>query len=88
MKAWYNKVSIFLILVSLVYVTYLTYISSSKLLVGAAVAENQDNEVVITNIEEFSTAYYSGIQKGTSSKVSIIIKLSVLLKFKNIIQTM
>ncbi|MCY9296086.1 histidine kinase [Bacillus inaquosorum] len=64
MKAWYNKVSIFLILVSLVYVSYLTYISSSKLLVGAAVAKNQDNEVVITNIEEFSTAYYSGIQKG------------------------
>jgi two-component system sensor histidine kinase ComP len=64
MRAWYNKVSIFLILVSLVYVTYLTYISSSKLLVGAAVAKNHDNEVVVTDIEEFSTAYYSGLQKG------------------------
>ncbi|MCY7872717.1 histidine kinase [Bacillus spizizenii] len=64
MKSWHNKISIFLIIISLVYVAYLTYISSNKLLVGATLEKNKANEVVITNIEEFSVAYDSGIEKG------------------------
>ncbi|MCY9134295.1 PDZ domain-containing protein, partial [Bacillus atrophaeus] len=64
MKAWHNKISILLILISLVYVGYLTYISSNKLLVGTTLEKNKANEAVITNIEEFSIAYDSGVQKG------------------------
>ncbi|AKL86141.1 ComP [Bacillus atrophaeus UCMB-5137] len=64
MKARYNKISILLVLMSLVYVIYLTYISNNNLLVGASVSKNKKSDVVITNVEDYTMAYYSGIQKG------------------------
>ncbi|MGR4046889.1 histidine kinase [Bacillus velezensis] len=64
MKSKYNKVSVVLILLTLVYVIYLTYISTNNLLVGATISENKQGEIKIKDVEDFTMAYYAGVQKG------------------------
>ncbi len=64
MKSKYNKISVVLILLTLVYVIYLTYISTNNLLVGATISENKQGEIKIKDVEDFTMAYYAGVQKG------------------------
>ncbi|MCI4168774.1 histidine kinase [Bacillus spizizenii] len=64
MKSRNNKISVVLVLLSLIYVIYLTYISNNNLLVGATVSKGKNGDIVITNVDEFSMASYSGIEKG------------------------
>lgn len=64
MKSKYNKISVVLILFTLVYVIYLTYISTNNLLVGATISENKQGEIKIKDVEDFTMAYYAGVQKG------------------------
>ncbi|WP_326110348.1 histidine kinase [Bacillus subtilis] len=42
----------------------MTYISNNNLLVGATVSKGKNGDIVITNVDEFSMASYSGIEKG------------------------
>ncbi|CJS95325.1 histidine kinase [Bacillus subtilis] len=64
MKSRNNKISVVLVVLSLIYVIYLTYISNNNLLVGATVSKGKNGDIVITNVDEFSMASYSGIEKG------------------------
>lgn len=64
MKSRTNKISVLLVVISLLYVIYLTYISNNNLLVGATVSKGKNGDVVITNVDEYSMASYSGIEKG------------------------
>lgn len=64
MKSRNNKISVLLVVLSLIYVIYLTYISNNNLLVGATVSKGKNGDIVITNVDEFSMASYSGIEKG------------------------
>ncbi|MGV6973139.1 histidine kinase [Bacillus halotolerans] len=64
MKSRNNQISVVLVLLSLIYVIYLTYISNNNLLVGATVTKDKNGDIVITNVDEFSMASYSGIEKG------------------------
>ncbi len=66
MKSRTNKISVLLVVISLLYVIYLTYISNNNLLVGATVSKGKNGDVVITNVDEYSMASYSGIEKGIS----------------------
>ncbi|MGG0136985.1 histidine kinase [Bacillus subtilis] len=58
MKSRNNKISVVLVVLSL------TYISNNNLLVGATVSKGKNGDIVITNVDEFSMASYSGIEKG------------------------
>ncbi|MED3334557.1 histidine kinase [Bacillus velezensis] len=71
MKLSKNTYSILLILLSLSYIFYLTYINVNNLFVGATANVNNKNQIEITKVSDYTMAYYAGVKKG-----DIVIKIN------------
>ncbi|MEK3708882.1 histidine kinase [Bacillus sp. FSL K6-1005] len=71
MKLSKNTYSIILILLSMSYIFYLTYINVNNLFVGATANVNNKGQIEITRVSDYTMAYYAGVKKG-----DIVIKIN------------
>lgn len=60
----YKYLSLVIIILSFVYVIYLSYISVFNIFVGADVKINEQGKLEVTNVIDYTDEYYSGVKKG------------------------
>ncbi|MED4857109.1 histidine kinase [Bacillus atrophaeus] len=61
---FYKLLSLVFIILSFVYVIYLTYISVFNIFVGADVKINEQGKLEVTKVVDYTDEYYSGVKKG------------------------
>lgn len=59
----YKYLSLVIIILSFVYVIYLSYISVFNIFVGADVKINEQGKLEVTNVIDYTDEYYSGVKK-------------------------
>ncbi|MDO3660642.1 histidine kinase [Bacillus sp. C28GYM-DRY-1] len=60
----FKYLSLALIILSFIYVIYLSYISVFNIFVGADVKINEQGKLEVTNVVNYTDEYYSGVKKG------------------------
>ncbi|XYM17959.1 hypothetical protein M8C10_19470 [Bacillus spizizenii] len=61
---FYKYLSLAFIILSFVYVIYLSYISVFNIFVGADVKINEQGKLEVTKVVDYTDEYYSGVKKG------------------------
>lgn len=61
---FYKYLSLAFIILSFVYVVYLSYISVFNIFVGADVKINEQGKLEVTKVVDYTDEYYSGVKKG------------------------
>lgn len=63
---FYKYLSLAFIILSFVYVIYLSYISVFNIFVGADVKINEQGKLEVTKVVDYTDEYYSGVKRVTS----------------------